>query len=191
MGVAYPAIFALDEGGRVADKQIGENYRVREGALKLIDEALGLTLVPAGSHTSAAAGHIKVTAVPDSADYVRWQETRLHVTFDVEAGWHIYGRPIPAGYQPLTLQVESIPQVVVHPSQYPPARPFKVQGLDDQFHVYEGRFEVVVPFAVRVPGGHGTVDLRIVVSYQVCSATECLPPGGMTLELRLGEGPAA
>lgn len=30
-GVAYPAIFVLDESGRLVDKRIRENYRAREG----------------------------------------------------------------------------------------------------------------------------------------------------------------
>jgi DsbC/DsbD-like thiol-disulfide interchange protein len=191
LGVAYPVIFAVDEAGRVVDKRIGENYRVREGALKLVEEALGVILAPAGPQGTAAAGHIKVAAVTDSAEYVRWQETRLHVVIDVDPGWHIYGRPIPDGYQALTVELEGIPEVEVRPAQYPLARPFVVEGLDEQFHVYEGRVQVVVPFAVRVPPGHGAIDLKIVLQYQVCSETECLPPDRMELKLQLDEAAAA
>ena len=191
LGVAYPVIFAVDEAGRVVDKRIGENYRARDGAHKLVEEGLGVTLAPAGPQRAAVAGHVKVTAVMDSEEYVRWQVTRLHLVFDVDVGWHIYGRPIPDGYRALTVEVEGIPELEVHPAQYPPARPFKVEGLDEQFHVYEGRFEVVVPFAVRVPSGHGAVDLKIALHYQVCSETECLPPSGIELELGLDEAAAA
>ena len=186
-GVAYPVIFALDEAGRVVHKRIEENYRVREGALKLVEEGLGVTMAPAGPQGTAAAGHIKVAAVTDSTEYVRWQETRLHVGIDMDPGWHMYGRPIPDGYQALTVGLEGIPEVNVHPAQYPLARPFVVGGLDEQFHVYEGRINVVVPFAVRVPPGHGAIDLKIVLQYQVCSETECLPPNRTELKLRLDE----
>ena len=32
-----------------------------------------------------------MTAATDSGEYARWQETRLHVVFEVEADWHVYG----------------------------------------------------------------------------------------------------
>ncbi|GAC1641806.1 MAG: hypothetical protein NVS9B11_09690 [Candidatus Dormibacteraceae bacterium] len=190
LGVAYPAVFVLDEAGRVVDKRIGENYRAREGALKIVDEALGVALPPAGEPRIAQGRYVSISAVTDSGHYVRWQQTRLHVVFEAEAGWHVYGRPIPDGYIPVTVDLEAPPEVEVHPAQYPPTRPFKVEGLDDQFSVYQGSFEVVVPFAVNVPAGHGSVELKVDVGYQVCSETVCLPPARLRLELSMTEAPA-
>lgn len=190
LGVAYPAVFVLDEAGRVVDKRIGENYRAREGALKVIEEALGVTLPPAGESRIAEGMHVTISAVTDSEQYVRWQQTRLHVVFEAGAGWHIYGRPIPDGYIPLTVDIEASPEVELHPAQYPPTRPFRVEGLDDEFHVHDVRFEVVVPFAVNVPAGHGSVELKVDVGYQVCSETVCLPPARLRLELSMTEAPA-
>lgn len=187
LGVAYPAVFVLDEAGRVADKRIGESYRAREGALKLVDEALGIALPPAGARRRVEGSHVTISAVADSAQYVRWQETRLHVVFEAGAGWHVYGRPVPDGYTPVTVAIEAIPEVAVYAVEYPNTRPFRVQGLDDQFYVHEGRFEVLVPFAVRVPPGHGTVELKVIVDYQACDEQECLPPARATLELSLAE----
>lgn len=190
-GVAYPAIFVLDESGRVVDKRIREHYRAREGALKLLEEALDLTLPAGGHEKNAAMDHVTVTAVADSDLYVRWQETRLHVVFDVAPGWHVYGRSIPDGYTPVTVEVDSIPEVAVGPPQCPPSHSFRVEGLDEEFQVNEGRFEIVVPFAVNVAPSHGTVELGISVRYQACSESECLPPQALKLDLRLDELPPA
>ncbi len=190
-GVAYPAIFVLDESGRVVDKRISEHYRAREGALKLLEEALGLTLPAGGHEESRAATHVTVSAVTDSDVYVRWQETRLRVVFAVAHGWHVYGRPIPDGYTPVTVKVETIPEVAVGPPEYPPTRPFRVEGIDEEFQVNEGRFEIRVPFAVNVPPGQGSVDLEISVRWQACSESECLPPQALKLDLRLEEAPPA
>src|SRR5207253_7993849 len=121
----------------------------------------------------------------DTVEYVRWQETRLHVVFDVEAGWHVYGRPVPDGYTPVTVDVEAIPEVKVQPAEYPPAQPFKVEGLDEAFHVNEGRFEARIPFAVNVPPGYGSIDLKARVRYQACSELECLPPADLSIALHL------
>jgi len=190
-GVAYPAIFVLDESGRVIDKRIRENYRAREGALKLLEESLDLALPTGGQEKNAATDHVNVSAVTDSDLYVRWQETRLHVVFDVAPGWHVYGRPTPDGYTALTVEVGSIPEVAVGPPEYPATHSFKVEGLDDEFQVNEGRFEIVVPFAINVPPGHGSVDLAVSVRYQACSESECMPPQALKLDLRLEELPPA
>ena len=187
LGVAYPAVFVLDESGQVVGKRIRENYRAREGARKLLAEALNLVLPVAGLQLSAAASHVTITAVADSTEYVRWQETRLHINLDVEAGWHIYGRPIPDGYTPLTVDVEAVPEVKVGAAEYPQTHPFRVEGLEEQFHVHEGTVEVRVPIAFNVPPGHGGIDLKIAVRYQACSDAECEPPAGQTLDLRLEE----
>jgi DsbC/DsbD-like thiol-disulfide interchange protein len=175
----------------VVDKRIRENYRAREGALKLLQGALKLTFPAAGHEQSVAASHVTVSAVTDSDEYVRWQETRLHVVFAVGNGWHVYGRPIPDGYTPITVEVDSIPEVAVGPPEYPPTHPFKVEGLGEEFQVNEGRFEILVPFAVNVSPGHGSVDLDISVRYQACSESECLPPQALKLDLRLEELPPA
>jgi DsbC/DsbD-like thiol-disulfide interchange protein len=66
-----------------------------------------------------------------------------------------------------------------------------VEGLEEEFQVNEGRFEIRVPLAVNVPPGHGSVDLKISVRYQACSESECLPPQGIKLDLRLEEAPPA
>ena len=187
LGVAYPAVFVLDEAGRVVEKRIKENYRVRESGLKLAAEGLGLDLAgPAGTgrEASATGSHVTVTAVTDGVEYVRWQEARLRVVIEVEPGWHVYGRPIPEGYVPLEVSVEAAPEVRVGQPAYPPARPFRVEGLDENFHVLEGRFEVAIPYAVDVPPDHGPIDLKLTVRYQCCSATECLPPAAVSVELR-------
>ena len=34
---------------------------------------------------------------------------------------------------------------------YPPTNSFKVEGLDEEFQVNDGRFEIRIPFAVNVP----------------------------------------
>ena len=91
LGVAYPAVFVLDETGRVVDKRIQENYRAREGVLALLEAALDIGLAPGGPQRSTGAGPVTVTIATDSPEYVRWQESRLHVTFDVEFRWHVYG----------------------------------------------------------------------------------------------------
>lgn len=191
LGVAYPSVFVLDEQGKVQAKRIKEHYRTREGAAKLLEEALGLSRPPAGPSQSAAGPKLRVTAVSDAARYVRWQESRLHLLFELEPGWHVYGRPLPAGYAPLEVAPASIDEVRFGAPGYPPTKPFRVQGLDEDFNVYAGRFEVGLPFAVEVGPDHGPVGIEIGIRYQACSQEECLPPAAATLSFTLEQEPPA
>lgn len=191
LGVAYPAVFVVDEDGRVADKRIRENYRAREGSLKLVEAAFNVAVPPTGSSHAASTDHVAVDVVADADEYRRWQEMRLHVRFDVEPGWHVYGQPIPSGYMPITIAVDAVPDVTVGPAESPPARPFRVEGLDEEFHVHEGRFDVHVPIAVKVPPGTGRVQLGVTVRCQACSDAECLPPVSMRFDVALEEATAA
>jgi uncharacterized protein YbaR (Trm112 family) len=191
MGVAYPAIFVLDEAGRIVAKTIKENYRAREGVPKLLDETLGVTLSPAGPQQTAEGGPVRVTVVVDSPEYVRYQETRLHVIFEVDSGWHVYGHPTPDGYTAVGVDLEKIPEVPVKPLERPPTRPFRVEEVDEEFQVHEGKFELRLPFAVNVSQGHGGVDFKVAVHYQACSETECLPPAVLRFQFRLDEAAPA
>lgn len=191
LGVAYPAVFILDQAGRVADKRIGENYRVRESGRTVLEEGLGVHLQPSGRQEQAVGERVTVTVAADSDRYVRWQATRLRVSFEVAPGWHVYGRPIPDGYTPVTVDIASIPEVTSDPPAYPAATPFRVRGLDEQFMVMDGGFEVSVPFAVNVAPGAGDVELAVTVAYQACSDTECLPPRTEHFKVRLEESPPA
>ncbi|GAC1505322.1 MAG: hypothetical protein NVS1B3_03380 [Candidatus Dormibacteraceae bacterium] len=190
-GVAYPAVFVLDAAGRVVQKRIQEHYRAREGAAKLLEEALGIATAPLAEPQRAAAPRVRIKAFADSESYVRWQKTRLHVELGVEPGWHMYGRPIPAEYTPLVVEVEPQSGLEVGEPELPPARPFKVEGLEEQFYVYEGNVRVTVPIAVNVPAEHGEITVRVTVRHQVCSDTECMPPSASTFSISLQEAPGA
>ncbi len=198
-GIGFPLL--ADQGSRVItelgllDRDLAAHHaafgiQTRDSQLG-VAETLGVALTPAGPQRQAAAGRVDVTVATDSPDYVRWQETRLHVIFDVEPGWHVYGEPVPDGYTAVAVDIEAIADVAVKRVQLPPTRPLRIESLDEDFEVHEGRFELRVPFAVNVPQGHGSVDLKIAVHYQACSDTECLPPATLMFELTLNEAAVA
>lgn len=184
-GVAYPAVFVIDGDGVVTAKRVREHYRAREGSHQLLEEALGIRLPALGATVTDSAPRVRVSAQLDGERYVRWEETRLHVTLEVEDGWHVYGAPVPEGYTELTVAVTSIPEVRVRSPRLPAPHPFRVEGLDEDFAVYEGRVEVVVPLAFEVPPDQGPVELRVGVRFQACSASECLPPDAVALVLQV------
>ena len=189
-GVAYPAVFVLDESGTVSQKRIQETYRAREGARQLLEAVTGAgTLETSGNVQEVLAPHVRVRAYTDSDSYVRWERTRLHVELDIDPGWHVYGRPVPKGYTPLLVEIEGQDGLAAGEVEYPPVRPFRVGGLDEEFNVSEGSLHLLLPFALNVAPETGERTLKVSVSWQACSQSECLLPELQVIEISLLEAP--
>lgn len=189
-GVAYPAVFVLDESGTVTQKRIQENYRAREGARQLLEAVTGeATLETSGNVRELDAAHVRARAYTDSDRYVRWEKTRLHVELDIDPGWHVYGRPIPKGYTPLLVEIQAEEGLAAGEAEYPPVQPFRVEGLDEEFNVSEGRLHVQLPFAFNVAAETGERTLKVSISWQACSESECLMPAMSEIQVALQEAP--
>lgn len=88
---------------------------------------------------------------------------------------------------------------VCSPPRLPAGRPFRVEGLDEEFSVLDGTVRVTVPFRLPGsrylpdgrnrpdPGPSRPVTLELLVGYQACSDVECLPPARQRLTLTLDE----
>jgi len=72
--------------------------------------------------------------------------------------------------------------LVVGSPELPEPHPFQIDGLDEQFVVYEGSVLITVPvtFAKRDAGDQ---VMHVTARYQACSTTDCLMPASVTLEL--------
>jgi hypothetical protein len=112
------------------------------------------------------------------------QRPRLTVELQIAAGLHAYGEPIPDGYVPTTLEVAPIEGPVAGALEAPPPEPFRFAGLDEQCRVYTGVVRIVLPLTVSQEMGDRVVD--VLVRYQACSLTDCLPPAARRLTLPVG-----
>jgi peroxiredoxin len=127
-GVPYPGSFVLDEQGVVVERRFQDSYRVRPTALGLLESAFGEISGGHGPEDRAAGGGVAVRAYLDSSTYRAFQQLRLTFEVQVEPGLHVYGRPIPDGYVPLSVEVAPIEGVEVgHWSRRP--RVHSVSGV--------------------------------------------------------------
>lgn len=186
-GVAYPALFVLDEDGRVGQKRIQPNYRARESGPLLLEEALVLPPGLRGAGQERVEPRVRLRLVADGAGYVRWQRTRLHVELLVEDGWHVYANPVPPGYAGLTVAVQPLDEMEVGEPAFPAPHAFRVAGLDEEFLAYQGDVVATVPVAFNVGKDNGPVTVTVVASYQACNDRSCLPPATTNLEITLPE----
>lgn len=192
-GVAYPMTFVLDEHGRVERKIVEEQYRTRYAGRWLLEELTGISAganAPSAEAPTASAGIVSARASLDSPTYFAYQRLGLHLELTIGPGWHIYGPVVPTGYTGLQIEAESDPPgVALRTPRWPETRPFRVEGLDEQFAVYEGTLDVSVPVDFIVNRGSGPVRLEIAVRFQACSERQCLPPTSLALTLTVPEAP--
>jgi len=94
---------------------------------------------------------------------------------------HTYGEPVPEGFVPLTVEV-GLPEYLVQGDPAAPVpKPFRVEGLDEQFYVYEGAVRLVIPVSFLTEDIDLVVPIK--VSYQICSDVECWPPANWSFEI--------
>ncbi len=192
LGVAYPMTFILDASGRVERKLVEENYRLRYGGDWLVQELLGEPASPptlearATGPLATVAGRFWI----DSTTYFPYQRRSAQLELSIGPGWHVYGPVVPPGYTGLHVAVQSVPEGVrAGAPEWPPTSPFHIEGLDEEFAVYEGTIAIVVPLEFILPRGSGVARVEIRVTFQTCSATECLPPNAIELVLEVAEAP--
>ncbi len=190
-GVAYPMTFVVDETGRVERRIVEDTYRLRYGGSWLLEELTGAPAAPdVETSTSASQGVVSARAWLDSPTYFAYQRLGLHVEVTVQPGWHLYGPEVPPGYSGLRIEVQSAPPGVRSGQpRWPAAKPFRVEGLDDEFSVYEGTVKITDPVDFVVNRGSGPLRVEISLGFQACSDRECLSPASLALSLTVPEAP--
>ncbi|MEP7002989.1 MAG: protein-disulfide reductase DsbD domain-containing protein [Chloroflexota bacterium] len=185
--------FILDASGRVERKLVEANYRLRYGGNWLLQELLGKS-EPAARLEARTTGPLAIIsgrAWLDSPTYFPYQRLGLHLEISIEPSWHVYGPVVPPGYTGLGIAVRSEPEGVrAGAVEWPATKPFRIEGLEEEFAVYEGTIELVAPVEFILPRNSGVARVAIVVTFQTCNATECLPPNAIELVLEVPEAPA-
>jgi peroxiredoxin len=181
-GLPYPGTFVLDPDGRVVSKHFEPAYRVRPSPLHLL-AAVGASPPGAAVEAMAESDHVRVRAWAGQAFYHPYERIRIELEVVIAPGLHVYGRPIPPGYVPLTVELEPFDGLVVDTVRLPPPRPFRVEGLDEAFVVHKGTVRAIVDVAVHRAAGD--IAIRIATRHQACSETLCHPPATVGLVLPL------
>ena len=189
-GVAYPAVFLLDEQGVVRQKRIQRNYRLRETGATLLEAALGrgvLGVEPVGLEAPSVAGPVQVGLRLDHPYYRPFQINRAHIEVRIAPGFHVYAEPVPAGFQAFSVEVDPPEWAAGTPQMPAPTRTLQLQGLQETFVCHEAEFTAVVPFAVLQRAGSGAMTVAFTIRYQACDDRECFPPVAQRFSFNLEE----
>lgn len=174
-GIPHPGLFVLDADGRIASKHFYESYRMRDTGAAILAHILGVEPDASPAPLTAEDDGITVRAALDGATYSWGQRRWLTIDIDLPTDLHVYGHPIPDGYYPLEITIAPREEIEAGEPEFPDAIPFRLEGLDEQFYVYEDSVRVSLPITfVRVDAGDFEID--VTVSYQACNTVECFQP---------------
>ncbi|HUZ89829.1 MAG TPA: protein-disulfide reductase DsbD domain-containing protein [Candidatus Acidoferrales bacterium] len=178
LGVAYPSVFLLDPDGLVTQKRIQRNYRLRETGATLVEAALGRRElgVERSASTPTSGPPVQIDVGLDHPYYRPFQINRMHFDVRIAPGFHIYTEPIPPGYQSFSIDLEPAEWAVSAPQLPSDTKVLRLEGLSDEFVVFQTGFAATVPFAVLMRSGSGDADVTATVRYQACNDSECFPP---------------
>lgn len=180
-GVPYPGAFLLDEEGQVLQKRFQQSYRERETGVAILEHGLGCESSLPKAEAQAQDEEVMLRAALDSDTYRWFQRLWLTVELNLAPGLHVYGQPIPPGYIPLSVEITPIDGLEVGASEFPIPHPYRIEGLSEEFVVYEKTVTVTLPLTFTQEGEDQT--LQITVRYQACSDTGCFAPQTTHLQL--------
>ncbi len=183
----YPGVFVLDAAGRIEQKRFHESYRERDTGAGLIAQTLGIFEGGGGAPTTTEGPLARVRAWLDSPTYCSFQRLHLNLEVMIAPGFHVYAPPVPDGYTPLSMEITPLAGLEVKSIRWPTARRFVVEGLAEEFWVYEGTVLGSLPLAFTGPPGQGDHAIEATVRYQACSDSACFPPAVVQLELPVRE----
>jgi AhpC/TSA family/Disulphide bond corrector protein DsbC len=185
----YPGFFVVDRNGLITAKRFHESYRVRDTGGSVLGQLLGASAEPPAAATTAKAEAVRVRVWLDSPTYAWFQQMRLTVELDIEAGFHIYGPEAGAAYVPVSLRIEPVAGLEVGEVTWPGSRALIVEGLNETVPAYEGTIRASVPLTFTAAPGAGDQVVRVDVSFQACNSSACLLPSSARLEVPVKEAP--
>ncbi len=182
-GIPYPGSYLVDENGRVIEKYFHREYQIRETAPTILQSGFHVPVDLTrflGTGSQLPGAQVSVSLAARELRFM--QRADLYVHLQLAEGLHVYGQPVPDGYYATEVKVHGPEGLRIGKPGYPPTRPLRVAGLPEEFHIFEGDLDIVVPLVWAAREGE-SVPIDIEVRYQACSDVECFLPETVRLHL--------
>lgn len=182
-GIPHPGIYFIGADGRVVDKVFHDTHRTRDATITTLRDHLGIEVAGSGPQQRLEAEGLVAVASLDSATFVRGSRIGLRVTIQLAPGVHLYGRPLPDDYIPVTLEVDAPETVLVEPVVYPPAQPLGFAWLAEELPSYAGILTLTT--ALILAEQREDLTLTATLRFQACTDDACFIPQRLTFTLPL------
>jgi len=194
-GIPFPGAYVTDEAGVVTAKFFHDTYKKRDSPENLLDAAEG-SIQLTGDEPSVRNKDPEIPvsiSVRGGRGTIRQGIIRhLVARFELPAGIHIYGEPVPNNMVPTTVTASGSTGLVFEDPIFPPSEALILKSTNIELQIWSGEVDVVVPFyavgslaSETRPLDHDTAIIDVVLRYQACDDSVCLPPQTETLSLRV------
>jgi AhpC/TSA family/Disulphide bond corrector protein DsbC len=194
-GIPWPGDFLIAPDGTVRDKFFLRSYEHRPSASEVVLRHFD------GADANSVeikSGPVSATVALSTDRCFPGQELGLALDLRLEPGWHVYGRPLPAQYQAVELNLEG-PLVAEQSLELPPARPMMLRALGETLPVYADGFKAHGKLGIKwsppMPAKFlealgeriepGTHRIAGTLRFQACSDEICETPQTIKFELPL------
>jgi len=135
-----------------------------------------------------SAASVVKTKVYSSLDAVpRGKEFQIAVVVDIENGYHMNShKPIDPYLIPTTVTPQLPPGFELVDTIYPPGRLEKFPFSPDKaLDVYSGSVTLRLRLTARPDAALGSAKIPLILRYQACNESACLPPVKVPVEVKL------
>ena len=101
----------------------------------------------------------------------------IKMKVEIKKGYHIQANKVNDDLLiPTTLKINEDKNITTGRQEFPPAKKFKLEGTDNFLDVYDGAFEIRIPFKTikKIPKGKYMLNAKL--HYQACDNRSCLFP---------------
>jgi hypothetical protein len=192
-GMPWPGDYLIAPDLTVRDKLFDPDYQYRPSATAIVTRHFNLTH---SNSVEIETDWLSATVGLSTDRCFAGQDLTSQLSIQLKPGWHIYGEPLPAGYQPTRLNFSG--DLVGEQSvQLPAAKPMILQALSETLPVFEGkltafgrlqirwsppaRVKFLESFGSFIEPGNYKISGQL--KFQACSATTCEPPQAIDFEL--------
>lgn len=182
-GIPHPGTYFIGADGRVVDKVFHDTHRTRDAIATTLRDHLGIEVPNSGLRQRLEAEGLVADVTVDSATFVRGSRIGLRVTIQLAPGVHLYGRPLPDDYIPVTLEVDAPETVIVEPVVYPPAQPLGFAWRAEELPSYAGMLTLTT--ALILAEQREDLTIPVTLRFQACTDEACFIPQRLTFNVPL------
>jgi len=171
MNAVAAAVLIVASGAGIAPR----NASSRAGEARVVQSA--------GSQTAASLvkpqTFISLEAVPQGKQF------EAAVVVAIQQGYHMNSHtPSEAYLIPTTLTATPPAGFKVVDTMYPPGKQIKFQFSEKPLDVYSGSVTVKLKLAADASAPVGAATIPVVLRYQACNETTCLPPTKVPIDVK-------
>jgi peroxiredoxin len=179
-GILFPGQYLLAPDGTLRDKLFLSDFETGLSASEMLLTHYGIPAAENG--VTVNVEDVRATIILSDKRGFGGQRLGTRVDFKVAPGWHIYGKPLPEGYTPTSVEFDQS-LVASQALRLPKPKPVKFELLGEALPVYEGEFKGEGYIVLNQKLAAGEQKLTGTINFQECNDNICKLPQSVHFEI--------